>query len=300
MAERKESKGIVRFIKADVIRGLKTNTVKYAVMFLFVIVSIYMLNRMITSHQQIGDVCNNAGFFDYLLYLVQGTQKYIPGKSSTFQIPVLWMVMNIIPAFLVCSYAVRDMEGQGMYMLLKNRSRRVWWLSKCIWNVVTVTLLYVIVWGTLFLGTVLGHHSISGIWTIHKDICEVIMEMPVQSMPQAGQLPVDIYHSGLFLLAVIIVPFVISMEISLIQMTFSLIIGPVISFMVVVIICVLSAYFMNPLLLENYTMLMRSNLVLGNSGMNLMAGVIAAIVLGSITILLGFRYFSRMDIMAKE
>ena len=42
-----------------------------------------------------------AAYGDYWFYVYGGMQKYVPGPGNTFQVPIIWMVVFILPAFLL-------------------------------------------------------------------------------------------------------------------------------------------------------------------------------------------------------
>ena len=57
-----------------------------------------------------------AAYGDYWFYVYGGMQKYVPGPGNTFQVPIIWMVVFILPAFLLLNYPVKDMQHMGTQM----------------------------------------------------------------------------------------------------------------------------------------------------------------------------------------
>ena len=90
-----------------------------------------------------------AAYGDYWFYVYGGMQKYVPGPGNTFQVPIIWMVVFILPAFLLLNYPVKDMQHMGTQMMVRIGGRTRWWLSKCMWNVLATVLYHVLLAGIL-------------------------------------------------------------------------------------------------------------------------------------------------------
>jgi len=85
--------------------------------------------------------------------------------------------------------------------------------------------------------------------------------------------------------------FLISVALSLFQMLIELIISPVVSFCVIVVIYVISGYYMSNYLLGNYIMLLRYE------QMDIRIGVILAVVIIIISVLSGWFVMKKRDLM---
>jgi len=280
---RKESKGFGTVLIQDMKRGMRQNRIKYLVILLFTIACCCIMYRI--CHVKIGRgvIAGMPNFMDYLLYIMQGCAEFKAKGNNVINIPPIWIFVQMMASFLVFSYAVKDLDKQGMIMLIKSANRTKWWLSKCIWNISTIVVMYLIIWcGVLIVAVATGE---MGLLTT-KDICREALDLTFE---QEG-----IRYS----LIVMFMPLIMSLGISLMQMTLSLVIGPVFSFTFVLAVDILSVYFLNPFFVGNYSMMMRSDYVISN-GVNPLVGAAISVVLGISGIILGNVYFKKYDILNK-
>lgn len=75
-----------------------------------------------------------ARFFDYLWYAFHGMGEYDPLSGERFTLPVFWLTIQLYIAYLVSHYPLKDLLSYGQQMLLRSKSRRDWWFSKCVCN----------------------------------------------------------------------------------------------------------------------------------------------------------------------
>jgi len=280
---RKESKGFGTVLIQDMKRGMKQNRIKYIVMLLFTIACCCIMYRVCHGKIGRGVIANMPNFMDYLLYIMQGSVEFKAKGNNVFNIPPAWIFVQMMASFLVFSYAVKDLDKQGMIMLIKSANRTKWWLSKCIWNISTIIVMYILIWcGVLIVAVATGGMG----FLATKDICREVLDM---TFAQDG-----IRYS----LIVMFMPLIMSLGISLMQMTLSLVIGPVFSFTVVLAVDILSVYFLNPFLIGNYSMMMRSDYIISN-GVNPLVGAAISIVVGIFGVVLGNVYFKKYDILNK-
>ena len=65
-------------------------------------------------------------------------QEYIPNQHQPFEVPVLFLLINILLAVLIGGYAAGELHGTGLNKLVRCQRRSDWWICKCIWNVISV------------------------------------------------------------------------------------------------------------------------------------------------------------------
>ena len=279
----KESKGFGTVFIQDMKRGMRQNRIKYLVILLFTIACCCIMYRI--CHVKIGrGVIEGApNFMDYLLYIMQGCSEFKASGNTVFNIPPTWIFVQMMASFLVFSYVVKDLDKQGMIMLIKSADRTKWWLSKCIWNIATIVVMYLVIWcGILIVAVSTNKMG----FLITKDICREVLDM---TFTQEG-----IQYS----LIVMFMPLIMSLGISLMQMALSLVIGPIFSFTFVLAVDILSVYFLSPFLIGNYSIMMRSDYIISN-GVNSLVGALISIVLGLAGVMLGNFYFKKYDILNK-
>lgn len=236
-----------------------------------------------------GSLANLAGlagvgtvsFADYVIKQFFGIPLYHPESSERFSIPVLWLLFHIYLAYLISAYPFTDMKGFGQQVLVRSRKRSYWWLSKCAWSSLTVLLYY-----GLFYLLCLLFCIFSG--------CRLA---PTAGACSLIGLDSSILPPPTFLVTGMALPLVTSMSLSLFQMTLSLYTRPVIGFIGVVSILVLSAYFCTPFLTGNYLMIQRSALLMGPQGVNMAACLLLGGSLAAVSLELGRRRFTTYSVL---
>ncbi|SEW01738.1 hypothetical protein [[Clostridium] fimetarium] len=279
----KESKGFGTVFIQDMKRGMRQNRIKYLVILFFTIACCCIMYRICHGKIGRGLIAGMPNFMDYLLYIMQGCSEFKASGNTVFNIPPTWIFVQMMASFLVFSYVVKDLDKQGMIMLIKSADRTKWWLSKCIWNIATIVVMYLVIWcGVLIVAVSTNKMG----FLITKDICREVLDM---TFTQEG-----IQYS----LIVMFMPLIMSLGISLMQMALSLVIGPIFSFTFVLAVDILSVYFLSPFLIGNYSIMMRSDYIISN-GVNSLVGALISIVLGLAGVMLGNFYFKKYDILNK-
>ena len=96
-----------------------------------------------------------------------------------------------------------------------------------------------------------------------------------------------------------LLPLLVTLSLSLVQMLLCLILRPALSYVVSIVVMIASAYCPSPLLLGNYAMALRSSKVMGN-GVSLGAGLLLTAALIILSAALGAALFRKTDILQKE
>lgn len=124
-------------VRYDLRVGLKGNILKYLLALLYL-----LLRRSCFSVGANGRGQRLSSGLPDLFY--RGMQVYIPTGENPFPIPVVWLMLQLVVSFLILSYPTQDLESYGMQFLVRTRKRGVWWISKSIWNILSVALFYLI------------------------------------------------------------------------------------------------------------------------------------------------------------
>lgn len=274
-----QAPGIQRhLIQHDFMIGLLRNWLKYLFGVFIFLVPCVMLNNM-TDYYEL-----QPSFMDYLINIFKGMEIYVPDPSNPFIVPINFLIFNVYLAFIVGSYPLKDLYSTAQNVLIRSKTRWRWWLSKCIWNTVSVIVYYLLLYVTVFVFAGLtGKLSMAPTEVSWNYLSINVVGATVEEL----------------IVAVAIIPIVTSVAISIFQMALSFIANPTISYLFVVVVFVASAYYFNPALIGNYPMLLRSELVMeGGIEQPLVIGVCLAIVV--VSIVGGYFYFRKMDILDKS
>lgn len=224
---------------------------------------------------------------DYLLYIFGGMREYIPIPGEPFQIPHLWLINHVGILYFTLHYMHDDLNGLGQQMILRSGSRSVWWISKCIWNGVVVSLFYLIAWGTVLLSASL--HGAFWSMEISSFIPELLEVGPNQIWDTEWRVTLEIT----------LLPLLVTLSMSLLQMLLCLVIRPTFSYILSVVVMIASAYYLSPALLGNYAMALRSDKVITN-GVPLETGIAYTLVLMTLSVFLGILVFQKTNILNKD
>jgi len=224
---------------------------------------------------------------DYLLYLFGGMKEYIPNPSEPFQIPYLWLLNHILILFFTLHYMHDDLTGFGQNMIYRSGSRMFWWLSKCIWNLVAVSLFYLAAWIVILIFSTVNGAAFS---------LEISSFMPQIMNFGGNQIPMDHWDLAA---EITVLPLLTTMALSMLQMVLCLIVKPLFSYILSAVIFISSAYYLSPFLPGNYAMALRSskavtNGVEGTVGMVYMAFLIVA------SMLIGLCIVQKCDVLGRE
>lgn len=265
-------------LKYDIKNGITKEYKKYifAVIFFLSAAVIFRLSR-------IGEVDITLG--DYILFTHLGMPEYIRHYANRFQFPIIWICFHMLAFFIVLYYPYNDIDSFGRYILINTRSRRVWYLSKCCWVIISILLYFAL-------------HLLSQLLICHifmdsvsfdlsgEEAFRSIYQNTSENLNVITHIPVQLY----------IMPAAVCMTIGLFQMTLSLFIKPFYSYVVSAAILILSAYYVSPLMIGNYAMVQRSELFLKN-GVSAVYGICICITLSLISVISGIINFSRYDIL---
>ena len=223
---------------------------------------------------------------DVLLFIYGGMKEYDPDAERRFSFPALWMLLYLLLAYIVLYYPHRDLEENGQNILIRTGGRELWWLSKCVWSALTVVLYFIDGWAVAVLGCILTGVPLT--MKLSPNI-NVLFEMSGFGLRHPDALAAE----------TMIMPLLVMISVSLMQMALSLYVRPVFSFIITIAVLLAGTYFMNPLFISNYAMPVRSSGMI-TGGVSSLRGYLICIVLTLASITGGMIRFLRYDILSRE
>lgn len=250
-------------------------------------------NILITIQYDCGAVSTSGTWMDYLMYCFKGMEPFKATENiEGFKVPVMWMLSIGLCLFINLDYPVDDLTAFGQQVIIRSGSRSQWWLSKCVWNLCSCIIYFLLAYFTVLVFCILTHVHISAFNT--PEITRLVLgEIYFDS---SVDLTMKIYET---VLIVMLAPFLITAALSMLQMTLSLVIKPVMCFLVSISILIVSAYYMAPLAIANYSMIIRNGRFL-SGGMNTIQGFIISGIIIFISIMAGIFIFKHHDILNFE
>ena len=223
-----------------------------------------------------------------VMWMLKGMKKIETGRHMNIDIPSVYIFPNVIIAFIVGNYIIKDLYGYGKSVLLKAGSRINWWISKCIWCLVSALVCYGMMYIVIAVaGICTGSFSISPT----QDVCCYMLNMDRQYIEN-----VDIVR---LMLSVMGTSLVMTMTLNMIQITIGLILSPTIGYMAVMVFLVVAAFSDSPVIITLYCMAVRSGLYMP-SGYKIAPALVIMFIMIMVCAIAGAVYSSHMDIISKK
>lgn len=226
-----------------------------------------------------------VSFADVVLFEFGGYLPISQEAERGLAFPTIWFLSIIIPCYLTLSYTARDLSGNGIQVITRLQSKSRWWLSKCILNTTTIVLYYAVIYLVIIaLCSVCGFAiSLVPDETIFKARFDAIF---VSSETTSLQM----------FFALCLMPCIITIVLSLVQMTMTLFIKPVFAYIVICTYLASSVLCVSPFFIANFAMPVRSSAV-GIYGFDFASCLICSAVIILAAIIVGRLRILKMDIL---
>lgn len=268
-----------RILKYDIKQGMHTNLWKFILGLMPFFASVLMASKVELT------TAYTPSFFDCIFFLFKGIKIYTPSQGSQFEIPALWMAVQIFIGMIVYSYPKDNFEKYGAQSLIRVKSKAKWWISKYIWTVANVIIYYIAGYLTVFaVCSFINGNSIlpDGLWNL------LINEIETSNMSAF-----DLWTVG------ILIPVLTSISISVLQMSLSFIFNPVYSFVMIMAYLTISVYYYNLCFIGSNSMLLR-NQISGAGGRTCIEIVAADLVVALGAGIIGYWKFRSLDVIPKS
>lgn len=222
---------------------------------------------------------------DLITEVLCGMKKFEYSDNAVFIFPGVWIFFFLLIMYFTLHYPVQNLDGIGKIMLMLSHSRKIWWLSKCVWCGCSVGTYFLLFYGLAFAFT-----------AVFGGEATLIVSEYVPNMLDAGKYikapPWDIT------VGIILIP-LIAYSVSLLQMFLTLYIRPIFSYIIICVVLLSSSYFMSPFLIGNYAMLFRINIFI-EDGLIPIYGVFLSVLVIVICFIGGYKRMQKMDIITEE
>lgn len=231
--------------------------------------------------------------FDYLFYLFFGMEEYVPSPGNKFRFPALWVMVILYISYITLYYPYKDLNGYGKNILLNTKSKKTWYLSKCLWVSISTIFYFAIGFVVLSLFAIISGTEMSA--NVSSNV--VIKFIPFITTKQNLFFNNAIYYK--VSVSHFVLPVIICIMNNLFQLFLSLFVKPFFSFIFTVSYTIASTYYLERFMLGNYAMIARSDIFIDN-GVNFTDGFIISLSAVFIITILGTTLFSKQDILNKE
>ena len=274
---------LLKNIKYDIKCGFRYNIKKYIIVVIYILIGCILFNSYSGNTLQfIGN--KDVTLMDYYIYFFAG-DRAADFSEGIIPIPAVLLGLQLIISSMVGYYPVDDIYGYGKQVFIRVKTKTNWWISKCIWTFVSVLAVYVLIYvGIAIFGIVAG--------------CDISMSYNVEIVQFMNQQYIGLVSKTDILLHMFVTPVVYSLAISFIQVTLSMVIGPLLSFLSVMIYNILGILLAHKALFFNYSMLLRNENV---SGVNIrpFEGIIYMLIVAVVSIVMGIFVVNKKDLLEK-
>lgn len=239
-------------------------------------------NQLINSFQ----LPNKLSFGDYAMYVFAGKEEFSPAMGNVFSFPAVWTLIMALLMYITLNYPFDDITGFGRHVLMNSKSRRIWWLSKCAWSVISCALAYALILSVCFIFSLITKAQLS-------------LQVSNYAIAIAKQTSEYFMYNDTKIGVLLLLPLLLLCQMSLFQMTASILLKPTISFLITIAHLIAAAFYMTPYLPANYSMFLRYDIVTP-TGLRPLTGVIISSVIIVIAVIVGMIAFSKYDILSKE
>lgn len=224
---------------------------------------------------------------DYCLSIFAGSQiDAIQTMGSSFHIPFAWLFYVFWMLYVLLRYPLENLNSMGKHLLVLSRSRTAWWFSKCIWICIGTFFHFVsALAGIITMALLCGAKAN---FTINS-YCPVIFGFFSGNIKDGPWSLIPFLRCSLFVL----------IALGILQLTLSLFLKPLYSYLMVIAYLLASLYFRGPLFLGNFLMGARSD-VFVTSGYSAFYGTLLALFAGVIAVIWGLLKFQTYDILNRE
>lgn len=274
----------VKYFNYDINQGGRREFHKSIIFLIMTLLVILEMDKFVQTLIEYGYCETNGTFLDFAVYFFRGDYVYELSPTTSFILPVYWLAFHAFIAYVVGFYPYEDFIQYGKLSVLYGKDRLGWWIAKILWQIVMVIWCYLIVYGTLAGYTIITHRALT------LDLTEDIWN---------NLSPEILNHTAIDIVVVIVVmPILTSITITVIQGVIAFWLTPVVAFLSVNAMLVVSVYSTSHLWIGNYTMWLRSDWV-SQKGIRAEFAIVIDCILIIIFLKIGIRRFKESDIIEK-
>lgn len=230
------------------------------------------------------NVGNPGTWMDYVAYCFKGLFRF--DAMDSFELPILWFLVMAGCLFLNLDYPINDLTDAGQQIIVRFVSKRGWFYSKCVWNLLS-SLLYMLLGALTALIFALAGGGTAGLIGTSKLLWG--LQIYVSGAASAGET----------LLAALVLPGLTLAAFNMLQMTLTLIMKPIFGFLICICMLIISLFFSSPYLLGNGAMTARSGILIEGCVAPLPA-VLTCLGIIAVSVVIGMIRFDRMDHLRYE
>ena len=273
---------LFRLVAADLRTVLKKNILTFIAIAAVTVANLVYAYGLSSVY---GVRTNALGFADNLALVFAGSAPFEPRPGLMFVPPLGWLFVILLILYTTLDYPTESLHGFGLQALVRCRSRTLWWVSRFILVAAVTAFSLLVVVCSVVIWSLMVSASFSAV--IHGESLQLANLAPW--FLKAGEADALPFFTGLFF----------AFEaLAFAQAVIGFVLGPSVSFVVLMSYLICSAYARHWALLGNALMLLRwggivkDGIAAGSSGL-------FSIVIMSLCLSLGGLWFLRADLIEK-
>lgn len=225
---------------------------------------------------------------DLFLWIFKG-MDWITDTQQNIEIPTAYILPNVLIGFIIGNYPFKDINGYGGLVLMRTGKKSIWWISKCIWSILVAVISYsIMVIEVVLVSLINGRVSLDTTFSVGIKVSGYDRTI-LESNEQLTKL----------VIAVVLVSFITTIALNLIQIFISQILGPIVGYIVIISILIVSIFVKSFFVVGNGFMAIRSNLYSANGG-DIRQTILIDILMSLFVLIAGYFLLLKMDILKKS
>lgn len=278
---------LLQITKNDLNKGMKKRILIYLLPALALSALCIAVSLKLHAWTVSGRITGTISLADMYMAFFQGSiLADINGKNS-FYMSEPYVLLSVGMAYIIGNYAVKDLYGIGMQYIIRCQNIKQWWFSKIIWCFLSCIVLYLVIFFTLLALCIWNGYSLC--LTPNSSVLECL----------GYHRPLPDLQAMHFLVLCLLLPVFASFGLCMLQMTFSIILSPIISFLIVMAEMTACIYTSLSIFLSNGFMLIRNRLFYDGKTdtLHMLISSLCIIILSAVA---GYFYLSQMDFLTKK
>ncbi len=270
-------------LRHDIYGGIIRRWQYYLIAALFFSFATVSFVHNVHLYSRFANTSEIIGIPDLLINMFAGNLPFDPDTNKGIKLSLVWFIFHAFLSLIVGFYLRDDLKKSACPIILRVKSKARWWTSKFLWCILTVLAYYfVLILSTCIFSLIFGDTSSGG----NVIICNTFSN-------------IYIGDTGFFegVTVFFLLPLAISIAVSAFQIAISLLLKPIYSFLLVIIYLVASAFYCNPILIFNFTMISRNASFSRNVSITAEAGFCSALCLTIVSYFLGLVLVKKKDIL---
>lgn len=216
---------------------------------------------------------SGAKSINLIFEILKGAPYY--NANDGLSIPMVWFIINTFVIFSLANYTYDDFRHNGKYVLTRIKKVGYFYFAKVFWLIYNVLIYYVMLFAIMIILEKVFSHEFSK-WIFADGIYLNMNDIVIK----------------IFLLYI-----TTSIALALLQNTISLVLKPVYSYIIILVVIIISVFTVNNLLPGQHSLILRHVPFDSIHGLTFRKSIFYNFVLSIFSIMVGYGIFLKKDIL---